>query len=296
MRVFVTGATGFVGAAVVAELLQAGHTVTGLARTDEAANTLTQAGASVHRGSLQDPDSIIAGVATADAVIHTAFNHDFSRYAASCEEDRQLILRLGAALEGSNRPLVVTSGIGVLNKSGQLVLESDTAPSATTMPRAATEEAARAIAAQGVRSYIVRLPPTVHGKGDHGFVPMLIGLAKDKGVSAYIGEGENRWPAVHRFDAAVLYRLIIEQQPAQPVFHATQEQGIAFRLIAQRIADGLNLPLESKTGADAEAHFGWFKHFAGMDCPATSERSHQLLGWAPTQAGLLDDLVKGIYF
>lgn len=296
MRVLVTGATGFVGSAVVAELIKGGHEVLGLARSDEAAETLKQAGAAVHRGNLQDPDSIVAGVAAADAVIHTAFNHDFSRYAASCEEDRQLILRLGAALAGSNRPLIVTSGVGVLRKAGETVTENDTAPSATVMPRAATEEAARAVAAQGIRTYIVRLPHTVHGKGDHGFIPIVIGLAQDNRASAYIGEGNNHWPAVQRQDAAVVYRLILEQQPVQSVFHAVHEKGIAFRRIAEAIAKGIDVPAVGKEGGEAEQHFGWFKHFAGMDCPASSELTRKTLGWEPTQAGLLDELVKGIYF
>ncbi|WP_276482559.1 SDR family oxidoreductase [Paraflavitalea pollutisoli] len=296
MRVFVTGATGFVGSAVVAELLQAGHEVLGLARTDEAATALQQAGAAVHRGNLQDPDSIAAGVANVDAVIHTAFNHDFSRYAASCEEDRQLIHRLGAALAGTNRPLIVTSGIGVLNKSGQLITEQDVTPPASVMPRAATEEAARAIAAQGVRTYIVRLPHTVHGRGDHGFVPILVGLAKEKGASAWIGEGQNVWPAVHRLDAAVVYRLIVEQQPEKTVFHAVQEGGIPFRQIATTIGQGLSVPAVTKNGVEAEQYFGWFKHFAAMDCPASSEQTRQVLGWEPRETGLLKDLVSSDYF
>lgn len=290
MRVFVTGASGFVGSAIVQELLNAGHEVLGLARTDNAAESLTNAGAAVHRGDLEDLESLKAGATQADAVIHTAFNHDFSKFKANCESDRQVILSLGEALKGSNRPLVITSGIGLMNGAGKLIDEHDVPPSSDIMPRAASEEAARAVSELGVNSYILRLPPTTHGEGDHGFVPMVINIDKEKGESAYIGTGSNRWPAIHRFDAATLYRLIIEQQPEQKVFHAVAEEGISFIEIANTIGKGLSLPVVSKNEADAEAHFGWFQYFATFDCAATSERTRKTLGWEPKHAMLLDDL------
>jgi len=295
MRVFVTGASGFVGSAIVQELLRAGHQVLGLARTDHAAESLTKAGAEVHRGNLEDLVSIKKGAEACDAVVHTAFNHDFSRFKANCEDDRKVISALGEALAGSGKPLVITSGVGLLNY-GRLVTEDDLPAGSDVIPRAASEEAAKAVAAQGVDSYIVRLPPTVHGKGDHGFIPMIIAIDKEKGQSGYIGEGKNRWPAVHRLDAAALYRLIIEQRPAQKVFHAVAEEGIPFVQIAKAIGENLQLPAESKTGKDAEAHFGWFTHFAGMDCPASSAKSREATGWQPGHAGLLEELVQGIYF
>lgn len=296
MRVFVTGASGFVGSAVVDELLNAGHRVLGLARTDSAAEKLANAGAEVHRGDIEDLESIKAGVAQCDAVIHTAFNHDFSRFAASCAWDRQVILALGEALEGTAKPLIITSGIGVL-RYDRLITEDDKAVSAEVMPRGATEEAANTVAENGGNVYIVRLPPSVHGQGDHGFVPLLIGIAKEKNEAAYIGEGQNKWPAVHRLDAAVLYRLAIEQQPAQKVFHAVAEEGIPFKQIITAIGQGLAIPVVSKEGEAADAYFGWFRHFAGMNCMASSEQTRNILGWQPTHTGLLQDMgAPGVYF
>lgn len=296
MRVFVTGASGFVGSAIVKELLRAGHKVLGLARTDEAAEKLTTAGAEVHRGDIYDLESIQQGVAGCDAVIHTAFNHDFSRFKENCETDRKVITALGAALAGTDKPLVVTSGVGLLNY-GRMLTEEDAPPSSDVVPRAATEEAAKAVAAQGVNAYIVRLPPTVHGKGDHGFVPLVIGIDKEKGVSAYIGDGQNRWPAVHRMDAAVLYRLIIEKKPAQQVYHAVAEQeGVPFKEIAEAIGKGLHLPVVRVEGKDAEAHFGWFLHFASIGCAASSAKTRATLSWEPKQPTLLEELVPGVYF
>lgn len=294
MRVFVTGASGFVGSAIVQELLQAGHKVLGMVRSESAAEALVKAGAEAHLGNLNDLESIKKGAAQCDAVIHTAFNHDFSRYKDSCEEDRLVIQALGSVLAGSTRPLIVTSGVGILRKDGQFT-ENDAHPSSAVSPRAATEEAANAAAQQGINTYIVRLPASVHAKGDHGFVPMVIDMAKEKGQSAYIGEGNNRWPAVHRLDAAVVYRLIIEEQPQQKVYHAVAEEGIAFKQIAAAIGKGLQLPTVSKNGEDAEAHFGWFKHFAALDCSASSELSRKTLGWEPTHPTLLDELTPGVY-
>lgn len=296
MRVFVTGASGFVGSAIVKELIGAGHQVLGLARSDSSAERIIKAGAEVHRGDLDDLPSLQQGAANCDAVIHTAFNHDFSQFKVNCEADRRVIEALGTVLAGSYRPLIVTSGIGLLNY-GRIVMEDDTLPAGSdTIPRAATDEGAITAAHKGAKVYIVRLPPTVHGEGDHGFVPMVINMAKQHGESAYIGEGKNRWPAVHRLDAAVLYRLIAEQQPSQMVYHAVAEESIAFHDIAEAIGVGLHLPVVGKTGKEAEAHFNWFTHFASLDCPASSAKSRKTLNWQPVQAGLLEDLTSGGYF
>ncbi|PZR26670.1 MAG: 3-beta hydroxysteroid dehydrogenase [Citrobacter freundii] len=295
MRVFVTGASGFVGSAVVRQLLRAGHQVTGLVRSEEAATRLRESGAETHTGNLDQPGTIVTGLKDCDAVIHTAFNHDFSRFKENCELDRKVILALGDALAGSGRPLVITSGIGLLS-TGRLITEDDRPADSSVIPRAASEEAAHAVAAKGVKTYIVRLPPTVHDKGDHGFVPMIIGMAKEKGESVYIEDGLNHWPAVHRFDAANVYKLIAEKQPAQQVYHAVAEEGIPFRQIAETIGKGLNIPTVSKSAAEAEKHFTWFTHFAKMDCRASSQQTQDTLGWTPTGDSLMQDLVPGIYF
>jgi nucleoside-diphosphate-sugar epimerase len=295
MRVFVTGASGFVGSAIVEDLLQAGHRVLGLARSDRAAQALIQLGADVHHGDIYTLESLKQGAAQCDAVIHTAFNHDFSKFKENCETDRGVILALGSALAGTGKPLVVTSGIGLLRMTRPIV-ESDTPPSSDQIPRAASEEAANAVAAQGVKVYIVRLPPTVHGEGDHGFIPIIIGMAREKQQSVYIQDGDNRWPAVHRRDAAVVYRLIIEQRPEQRVFHAVAETGIEFHTIAESIAKGLNIPVISKSPEEAQSHFSWFTHFASINCQASSELTRQVLGWNPTGINLIDDLNAGTYF
>jgi nucleoside-diphosphate-sugar epimerase len=291
MRIFVTGATGFVGAAVVNELIGAGHTVLGLTRSDAGAAALTAAGAEVHRGSMDDLGSLRSGADQADGVIHLAFNHDFSKFADNCEQDRQAILTIGEVLEGSDRPLLVTSGVASLTQ-GRTATEDD-AP-AQGFPRM-SEATANELAARGIRASSVRLPPTTHGHGDHGFVPRLIGFAREKGVSAYIGDGQNRWPAGHRFDAAKVYRLALERGAAGGPFHAIAEEGVPFKDIAALIARRLDVPLVAKSPEAAAEHFGWFTMFAGMDVPTSSARTRALLGWEPAEPGLIADMEAGYF-
>jgi nucleoside-diphosphate-sugar epimerase len=295
MRVFVTGASGFVGSAVVQELISAGHQVLGLARNDAAATKLTAAGAAVHRGDLEDLETLRTGVDATDGVIHTGFIHDFSRFKEVCETDRRAIAAMGAALGGTDRPIIITSGTGLL-ANGQLAVE-DNRPAPGQNPRIASEEAADAIAANGIRVSVVRLPPSVHGEGDHGFVPMLINIAREKGAAVYKGDGLNRWPAVHRLDAARLFRLALEKGSAGGTrFHGVAEEGVAFRDIAQLIGKGLKVPVESKSVEEAASHFGWFAHFASLDNPCSSKQTRETLGWKPLQPGLLSDIDHAGYF
>ena len=293
MHVFVTGATGFIGSAIVQELLSHGHRVTGLARSEAAVEALAAAGAAAHRGSIDDLDSLRRGAAEADAVIHTAFNHDFSRFAASCEDDRRIVTALGDALAGSDRRLVVTSGTALV--AGKALATETDAPS-THHPRAASEQAVAALVERGINASVVRLPPSVHGEGDHGFVRLLIGLVRQKGLAAFIGEGRNRWPAVHRLDAAELFRLAAERGRAGVSYHGAAENGIAFADIAAVIGRRSGLPVQGLEGDAAAAHFGWFLHFAGMDNPTSSDWTQRELGWKPRRAGLLADVDQTGYF
>ncbi|HTU69472.1 MAG TPA: SDR family oxidoreductase [Candidatus Baltobacteraceae bacterium] len=305
MRVFVTGASGFVGSAVVKELLDAGHQVLGLARSDETAASVKGSGADVQRGDLNDLESLRRGAQGADGVIHTAFRHDFLRgdssgedfmaaFAAAAETDRRAIETLGETLAGSGRPLVITSGTGVL-APGRVATEEDMSP-ADGHPRGKSEVLASELASRGVRTAIVRLPPSVHGDGDHGFVPRLIGIARAKGASGYVGDGANRWAAVHRLDAAVLFRLALEKAPAGSRLHAVGEEGIPLREVASVIGTHLNLPIISVAPDAVADHFGPFGLFVSWDVPASSTLTRERFAWRPTHRGLIQDLEQGTYF
>ena len=293
MRVFVTGATGFIGSAIVQELINAGHQVLGLARSDAGAKVLLAAGAEAHRGDLENLESLRIGAARSDGVIHCAFNHDFSKYAANCEADRHAIEALGSALVGSDRPLLITSGTAVVFTPGRLSTEED-APvfSSAGVPRSASEEAAASLASRGVRASVMRLPQ-VHDRLRQGLVTILIDVAREKGVSAFVGEGLNRWPAAHVLDTARLYRLALEKGSAGSRYHAVAEQGVPLREIAEAIGRRLNIPVVSKSPEQAADHFGWLAFFVGVDSPASSALTQERLGWRPTQTGLISDLEHG---
>jgi nucleoside-diphosphate-sugar epimerase len=295
MRVFVTGATGWIGAAVVEDLIAAGHQVLGLCRADDKASALAAAGAEVHRGTLQDLGSLESGAAQSDGVIHLAFSHDFSKMAENGADEKRAIAAIGGVLEGSDRPLVVTSGVALLAPGTVATERTTPRPESDSFPRN-PEAAATALRARGVRATAVRLPPSVHGHGDHGFVAHVIGLARAKGISPYVGDGLNRWPAVHRIDAARVFRLALERGAEGGPFHAIADEGVPFKEIADVIGRRLNVPVVSQSADEAGAHFGWFARFAAVDCPATSDATRSLLGWRPEQPGLIADLDHPAYF
>lgn len=286
MHVFVTGATGWVGSAVVQDLIGAGHQVTGLARNDAKAACLAASGATVLRATLDDLDTLKNAASEADAVIHTAFNHDFSKFPESAAQDQRVIEALGSALEGSERPLLVTSGLSGLPAGAT---EADLPDPAS--PRR-SEAAARALKERGVRAATVRLAPSVHGIGDHGFIPIVVRLTREKGVSAYIGDGRNKWSGVYRLDAAKVYRLVLEQGVTEAVYHAIADEAVPFRDIASVIGRRLSLPVEPRE----REHFGWFATMAGGNMAASSARTRALLGWNPTGPSLLADLEQPVYY
>lgn len=290
MRVFVTGATGFIGTAVIPELINAGHKVIGLARSDAAANkSLVEAGAQVHRGDLEDLESLRSGAAMSDGVIHLAFNHDFSKYMDNCQADRRAIEALGSALAGSDRPLIVTSGTAMALTPGRAATEDDPPTPSSMSPRSASEEATIEMVSRGVRASVVRLPQ-VHDRVKQGLITYVIDIAREKGMSAFVGDGLYRWPAVHLLDTARLYRLALEKGDGGARYHAVAEEGVPFRDIADIVGRGLNVPVVAKSSEEAADHFGWLGFFMGIDCPASSAQTQERLGWRPTQPGLITDL------
>ena len=292
MKIFVTGATGFIGSAVVPELIKAGHRVLGLTRSDAGAQSLIAAGAEAHRGSLEDLDSLRTGAAAADGVIHTAFIHDFSKFKENCEIDRRAIEALGSALAGSDRPLIVTTGTAGLAAPGQVATEDHVVPPDFPFPRVSEQTA---LSLKGVKASVMRLPQ-VHNTIKQGLVTYIIAVAREKGVSAYVGDGRNRWAAAHVSDVARLYRLALEKHEAGAKYHAVAEEGVAMRDIAETIGRGLKVPVVSLSPEKAAAHFGWLAMFAGLDLPASSALTRQRLGWRPTGPGLIADLEKMRYF
>jgi nucleoside-diphosphate-sugar epimerase len=306
MRIFVTGASGWIGSAVVPELIGAGHQVIGLARSDASAAALIAAGAEVHRGTLDDLDSLREAAAASDGVIHLAFKHDLAftgGFQGAADADRRAVETFADALAGTDRPLVIASGtLGLA--AGRVATERDGHGASTAMAAAgggphtrwATAEFVISLASRGVRSIVMRLPPTNHGDGDNGFMAAVVGIARDKGVSGYIGDGANRWPAVHRLDSAHLFRLAVEEAPAGSTLHAVADEGVPIRDIAEVIGRHLNLPVVSIASDDAAEHFTWLAAFLALDSPASSTLTRELLGWQPTQLGLIDDLDQGHYF
>jgi nucleoside-diphosphate-sugar epimerase len=294
MKVFVTGATGFIGSAIVPELIKAGHQVLGLTRSDAGAQALIAAGAEAHRGNLEDLESLRAGAAISDGVIHCAFNHDFSNFVANCEQDRKVIEAIGDVLAGSDRPLLITSGTGMGSPAPGQPAREDHFDVQHANPRKASEEAGTSVAERGVNVSVVRLPQ-VHDTVKQGFITYAVQLAREKGVSAYIGEGVNRWPAAHVLDVACLYRLAFEKHEAGSRYNAVAEEGVPMWEIAEVIGRGLKVPVVSLSLEQTQAHFGWLAMFAGLDMPATGALTRQRLGWRPTGPGLIADLEQMRY-
>jgi nucleoside-diphosphate-sugar epimerase len=294
MRIFLTGATGFIGSAIVPELINAGHQVLGLTRSDAGAQSLNEAGAEVHRGNLEDLESLRSGAANSDGVIHCAFDHDFSNFVANCEKDRRAIEALGDALAGSDRPLVITSGTGMGNTVPGQPATEDAVNFSHPNPRVASEMAGASVSSAGVNVSVVRLPQ-VHDTVKQGLITYAVQLAREKGVSAYIGEGGNRWPAAHVLDVARLYKLALEKHEAGSRYHAVAEEGVSMREIAEVIGKGLKVPVVSLSPEEAQAHFGWLALFAGFDMPASSEQTRQRLDWRPTGPRLIADLEQMRY-
>jgi nucleoside-diphosphate-sugar epimerase len=291
MRVFVTGATGFIGSRIVSELIGAGHQVLGLARSDEGAQSLAATGAQVHRGDLEDLESLRSGAAASDAVIHTAFRHDWTKFAESCELDKRAIEAIGAVLQGSSRPFVVSSGVGVAQ--GRAAIEDDPPLSSRSLPRV-SEATAVALTERGVHVSVMRLPQ-VHDTVKQGLITPLIAVARAKGVSAYVGDGHNRWPAAHVSDVAPLYRLALEKGLAGDRYHAVAEEGVPLEDIATAIGRGLNVPVISISQEQAQEHFGFLGFFAGRDAQISSAKTRAKLGWNPTGPSLLTDLATMRY-
>jgi nucleoside-diphosphate-sugar epimerase len=289
MRVFLTGATGFIGSRIIPELLQGGHQVLGLARSDAGARSLEAAGAEAHRGDIEDLDSLRAGAERADAVIHTAFDHDFAHFVANCEKDRRVIAALGEALRGSDRPLLITSGTGMGDAGPGRPATEDVFNAAHPNPRIASEQAGNALLDAGIDVRVVRLPQ-VHDPVKQGLITPFIDLARQNGVVAYVGDGANRWPAAHVLDVAKLYGLVLDRGRKGARYHAVAEEGVAARRIAEVVAIGLGLPTVSLSAAEVPAHFGWFAMFAGLDMPASSAWTRAQLGWEPAGPGLIADL------
>jgi Nucleoside-diphosphate-sugar epimerases len=295
MRVFVTGATGFIGSALVPELINAGHQVLGLTRSDTGARSLIANGAEAHRGDLEDLESLRSGAAKSDGVIHCAFDHDFSNFVANCEKDRRAIETLGAALNGSGRPLIITSGTGMGNAVPGQPATEDVFNSSHPNPRVASELAGASMLAAGVNVSVVRLPQ-VHDTVKQGLITPTVAIAREKGVSAYVGNGLNRWPAAHVLDVARLYRLALEKREPGARYHAAAEEGITIRDIAEVIGRGLKVPVVALSPEEAAGHFGWLAMFAGLDLPASSAQTRARLGWRPTGPGLIADLEQMRYF